>query len=255
MNEYPSLPYVVAGVLLPPVSLLLLALLGLWLARRPRRVGRLGLALAFACVGLLLTLSVPAVAYALARTLEAPPLINSRAAAEAQAIVILAGGSSRGAPEYGGASLNTTTLQRVRYGANLARETGLPVLVSGGAPTGGIAEAALMRDTLEREFMVPARWVEDRSRTTAENARFSAALLRDAGISRVALVTTAMHVPRAAAAFEAAGLRVVPAPTGYFGQAGFRWTHLVPRPEGIALSYRALREWLAIAVYRWRDDA
>jgi uncharacterized SAM-binding protein YcdF (DUF218 family) len=111
-----------------------------------------------------------------------------------------------------------------------------------------------MRDALEREFMVPVRWVEDRSRTTAENARNSAALLRDAGIARVALVTTAMHVPRAAAAFEAAGLRVVPAPTGYSGQAPFRWMHLVPRPGSIALSYQVLQEWIAIAAYRWRDD-
>jgi uncharacterized SAM-binding protein YcdF (DUF218 family) len=42
----------------------------------------------------------------------------------AQAIVILGGGVRREAPEYGGATLGGITLERVRYGARLARTTG-----------------------------------------------------------------------------------------------------------------------------------
>ena len=79
-----------------------------------------------------------------------PP--DAAAISQAQAIVIVAGGRHRNAPEYGGETVNPLTLERLRYGARLARASGLPILLSGGAPSGGTAEALLMRDALERDF-------------------------------------------------------------------------------------------------------
>lgn len=69
-----------------------------------------------------------------------------------------------------------------------------------------------MAEILEGEFGVPVRWREELSRDTADNARFSAVMLKAAGISRIVLVTQAFHMPRAVALFEAAGLQVVAAP-------------------------------------------
>jgi uncharacterized SAM-binding protein YcdF (DUF218 family) len=254
MNEYLSFTYLVGAVVLPPTSLILLGLLGLLLARRRRALG-LGVT-AFSLVGLL-ALSMPAVAFSLMSRLEGPPLPNSRAVGDAQAIVILAGGVSRGAVDWGGDSVGLFTLQRLRYGAWLARETRLPVLITGAAPRsdGRPGEAAMMRALLQDEFGVPARWVDDRARTTAGNARESAAVLRQAGIRRVALVTSAFHMPRAQRVFERAGLQVVPARTGYFGYAGgrFEWTHLVPNGDALRLSYLALREMAANLMYRVID--
>jgi uncharacterized SAM-binding protein YcdF (DUF218 family) len=43
---------------------------------------------------------------------------------------------------------------------------------------------------------------------TRDNARFTAALLRRRGLSRVVVVTCAWHLPRAERAFRAAGLEV-----------------------------------------------
>ena len=60
------------------------------------------------------------------------PSVRPRSGAHAKAVVILGGGVRRNAPEYGGDTLATLTLERVRYGARVARLTGLPVLVSGG---------------------------------------------------------------------------------------------------------------------------
>lgn len=87
-------------------------------------------------------------------------------AREAQAIVILGGGVRRHAPEFGGETLGRLTLERVRYGARVARETRLPLLVTGGALFGGSTEAALMKRALEEEFNVAVRWTEERSRDT-----------------------------------------------------------------------------------------
>lgn len=254
MNEYLSLHYLGAALLLPPTSLILLGLLGLLFFKRRAWLGWL---LTGGSLLALLVLALPITAFTLMRQLEVPPLPNSRAVGDAQAIVILAGGVARGAPEWGGETVNLFTLQRVRYGAWLARETKLPVLVTGAAPRGDDAgEAELMRKTLQDEFGVPVRWVEDRATTTATSAAETARLLKPAGVRRIALVTSAFHMPRSRRVFERAGLQVVPAPTGYFGWRGeFLFTHLVPNGDALRLSYVALREMLANALYRLRGAA
>jgi uncharacterized SAM-binding protein YcdF (DUF218 family) len=176
-----------------------------------------------------------------------PPLDLARAK-DAQAIVILAGGRARGAIEWGGDTVSAFTLARVRYGAHLARITGLPVLLTGGlGDDEREPEAELMRRVLEREFGITPRWMETASSTTAQNAEFSARELRAAGVSRVLLVTHSFHIPRAVAQFERAGLHVIPAPTGFQGLREFDWLHLVPSPDALRLSHVALREWLALA--------
>ena len=248
-----SLTYLAGGVLVPPVSLVLLGLLGLaWRRRRPA----LGTALSAFSLWALLLLSLPATAYSLMTQLEPPPLPSPKAIAEAQAIVILAGGVSRGAVDWGGDTIGVVTLQRVRYGAWLARHTRLPVLITGAAPDEGRpGEAAMMRDVLRDEFGVAVRWFDEQAKTTAGNAREAAALLHADGINKVALVTSAFHMPRAQRVFERAGLQVVAAPTGYFGYVGgsFEWAHLVPSGDALRVSYLALREMAAGLMYRLID--
>lgn len=244
MNETAS--YAIAALILPPASPAVLALAGLVLMRRRARLGA-GL-VALAAVSLL-ALSLPMVAMALVRTLEPPPLdVATARSGQPQAIVILAGGRHRGSPEWSGETVNHYTMQRVRYGAVLAREMALPVLVSGGTPGQGIrSEAALMRAVLVDELGVAVRWVEDASLTTRENARFSALMLLPADTARIVLVTDAAHMPRAAANFIDHGFTVTPAPTGFLGQIPFAWNHLVPSVEGLRRANIALREWMAIA--------
>ena len=67
---------------------------------------------------------------------DSPPPVTLAQARSAQAIVILGGGVRRNAPEYGGDTVGRLTLDRVRYGAFVARATGLPVLVTGGVVRG-----------------------------------------------------------------------------------------------------------------------
>jgi uncharacterized SAM-binding protein YcdF (DUF218 family) len=246
MLETPN--YAAAALLLPPTGLVLLALGALVaLAHRARtRVVVVALALVA-----LLASSLPVVALALMRTLEPPPL-GASALREAQAIVILGGGRNRSAPEWGGVTLGSFLLERVRYGARLARETTLPVLVSGGAPgAGGVTEGALMRDALQKEFGVPVRWVDTDSRTTRENARFAARELLPLGLRRTVLVTSGWHSARAGAEFARHGLEVIAAPTGLIAARPFSPYHLVPNAESLYYTHIALREWVAAIWYRW----
>ena len=243
MFETPN--YAVAALLLPPTGLLLVALVALIALRG---WPRMRIVIAGACIVGLLALSTPVVGLALLRTIEAPPL-DETALTSAQAIVVLGGGRTHTAPEWGGVTVNRTTLQRVRYGAHLARRSQLPVLVSGGAPDGGVAEAVLMRGILQDEFGVATRWVDTKSLNTRENARFAAEQLLPAGVKRIVLVTDAWHTRRAAIEFRLSGLDVVAAPTGILGIPPFSLYQLVPNVEGLQYSHVALREMLGVVWY------
>ena len=107
-------------------------------------------------------------------------------------------------------------LLRLRFAAKLQRETGKPILTTGGAPLGNnTSEAEQMKTVLEQDFSVPVRWTESASDNTLENARLSRQMLKQAGIDRIYLVTHAWHMPRAVQAFQTAGFRIIPAPTAY----------------------------------------
>jgi uncharacterized SAM-binding protein YcdF (DUF218 family) len=233
---------VLKSLILPPTGLLLVAAVGLVLVRRFPRAGR---ALAASAVAGLIALAMPVVAEVLVGFVDTSAPFEPEAARTAKAVVILGGGVRRNAPEYGGDTMDTLTLERVRYGARVARLTGLPVLVSGGSVLGGVPEARLMATALEGELGIPVRWIESRSRTTHENAVQSAAVLRREGIERVVLVTHVFDTRRAVAEFEAQGMSVVVAPTGGRGASRDAFLDYMPSMAGFTRSYYATYEILA----------
>jgi uncharacterized SAM-binding protein YcdF (DUF218 family) len=248
LNELFWLKAPLKVLLLPPTSLLLVALAAVLASRRWPRAGRI---VAATAVLALLAMSLPIVAGALDAALSPPAPFAAAAARDAKAIVVLAGGSRRYAADYNGDTVSALTLERIRYAARVAKMTGLPVLVSGGAPQRGAAEADLMRDALEREFGVPVRWVERQSRNTHENAILSAAILRAADIRRIVLVTHGFDMRRATAEFAVQGIEVVPAATGLTMPHAVNWRDCVPQFDAFRLSYYAVYEILGNAAMRW----
>lgn len=196
--------------------------------------------------GLFWALSTPWLAGQMVRTLETPPLTNPESV-NVQAIVILGGGNRPAAPEYGGKDVpGGAAMQRLAYGAFLHRKTGLPILVTGGAPGGGEAEGPVMARTLRDQFGVPTRWVEAASLDTLGNARLSAALLKADGISRVLVVSQAWHLRRAVQAFAAEGLEVIPAGTNYAATTGPTVYSWLPSTGALNASRTASHEWLGL---------
>lgn len=243
-------------LILPPTSLFIVIAVGLVLWRRRPRAGRI---VAGTGLALLAVLSTTGGARLLVAPLERMTVpLQAPERAGAQAIVVLAAGRVRRAPEYDGRDIpDYIALARLRYGAHLQRKTGLPILVSGGsgAPDAldrGYSEADGMAAALREDFGVPVKWMENRSRDTAENAAFSAAILRAEGVRRVLLVTDAMHMPRARAVFERAGLDVVSAPTMFFSNQPLSIHAWIPSAEGMRRSWYAMYELIGIAWYRLR---
>lgn len=238
---------VLAALVLPPAGPLLLAALGVLLATRRRAPG-----LTLALVGLVIAwaLSTNAVAQLLAgRMLEGVQPVSAQDLQKAEAIVVLGGGVLPRAPEYGAAQPGAHTLARIRYGAWLAKRTGKPLGFAGGigwaaAGTSTESEGAVARRVLQEEYGLPLRWLDDQSRDTLENAARMAALLRPAGVRRIALVTDASHMERAAAAFRAEGLEVLPAPTLFPTASARPLLEWLPSIQGADTCRQLLREWL-----------
>jgi uncharacterized SAM-binding protein YcdF (DUF218 family) len=211
--------YFIKQLLLPPGILLLLLLVAWWLRRsRPRLAG-----LCFALgLGGFWLMSLPVVVQWGAKALEREPPLPRDAwtalAQRADAIVVLGSGRERGDLAWGEDQPTGVGLERQRYAARLAKASGLPILTSGGLHYGTPpTEAKLMADSLRDDFGVSTRWQEGESRTTWENAKFSADMLLPQGVKRVVVVTQAWHMPRAVWCFEQAGFEVVPAPVGFLG--------------------------------------
>jgi uncharacterized SAM-binding protein YcdF (DUF218 family) len=211
--------YFVKQLLLPPGILLLLLVLAWWLRRsRPRLAG-----FCFALgVGGFWLMSLPVVVQWGAKALESEaPLARDEWATlgqRADVIVVLGSGRERGDLAWGADQPTGVGLERERYAARLSKASGLPILTSGGLHYGTPpTEAKLMADSLRDDFGIAVRWQEGRSRTTWENAQFSAEVLLPEGVKRVVVVTQAWHMPRAVWSFKKAGFEVVPAPVGFLG--------------------------------------
>ena len=238
-------------LLLPPGGPLLLAAAGValswrgWL--RARWLAAAGLALLYLC-------GTPLVGAPLLRATERYPAQTAAQvrASGAEAIVVLGAGRTSG-PEYGGPVPSAYSLQRLRYATYLHRLTGVPILVSGGAPLDEkVAEATLMAATLRQAFGIEQVWMERGSRNTEENALYSARLLRARHIHRILLVTHAWHMARAVAAFQGTGLEIVAAPTGFARRDVALPLRLLPSADALLHCRLALHESLGALWYRLR---
>jgi uncharacterized SAM-binding protein YcdF (DUF218 family) len=131
------------------------------------------------------------------------------------------------------------------------------VVACGGSLDGASAESSDLATLLRFLGVAPEAILEEpRSRTTRENALETRRLLDPLAARRILLVTSALHMPRAAALFRGQGVEVVPAPTDWLvvepgprSRLGVAFS-LLPKVESLALTTRALREWLGLAVAR-----
>ena len=246
----------ITALILPPVPFLLTMLIGARLILPRRGIGWLLIILSVAAMWFS---ACTGTAQALSQfVLHPPPPLSSdrikelkaQAPRSATAIVVLGGGLEPYAPEYGVSNLAFYSLERLRFGVWLGRETGLPVAFSGGVGWGqpdAMPEARIAAQIAGIEFGRPLRWIDENSRDTRENAGRTIAILRPAGIRHIVLVTHGWHMPRAVRAFqEAAGsdITIEPAPMGLarnLETPALRW---IPSAKGNTDVRNILRELL-----------
>ena len=245
-----AMPLSVGGLLL------LAGILVLVFGRR-----RLGGGLALAGLAWLWLWSMPVFSDWVRGRLEGRYLPSAlKALPHAGAIVVLGGGVApavppRLFPDLGGAA------DRVWHGARLFHAGKAPLLVlSGGALpwrlAGGPEADAMLAFVTDLGVPPEHVLIDAQSATTRGNAVETARLLGQRGVSRILLVTSALHMRRAEAAFRAVGLDVVPAATDHevVEEAPTALDYL-PDASALADSSRALKEHLGLFVYRLRGWA
>ncbi len=243
---------IIQTLLMPPALMIIIMLTGMILLRWSQRYGKI---LIISGIVLLVASSLPVISDGLVSAMENIPALSKEQLknTDAKAIVILGGGSYLGAPEYGGDTVSSASLERIRYGAYIDKQNHLPILVTGGRVLDYVktAEATLMAKVLENDFHTPVKWREDQARNTWENAQYSHRMLAQEKINKIILVTHALHMPRAVMSFEAAGFEVIPAPLSFHSSGNhIRIFDLLPQAGAITSMHNMLHEIIGTFWYR-----
>ena len=186
------------------------------------------------------------------------PRVGSLAAARgATAVVVLGGGAQ--SVRVGGlvaGELTGASRLRVMEGARVFKLIGARLVVaSGGTPDGTDLlqpESETLRDALI-SVGVPATAIvqESGSKTTRDQARLVAPVLRAHGAERFVLVTSPAHMRRALAVFRAEGLDPIPSVAPIRSEHLHSPTLLVPDADSLWLADQVLYEYAATVYYWW----
>jgi len=229
--------------------LLLLAIFSLFRMWRRSRSGERPWLMTIAILGLVLVSAKPA-AWLFSRPLEIGYDQNPIPSGKADAIVVLAGAVSPALPNRPYPLAGSDTYIRIQHAVWLFKQWGArPILACGGGIESE-ASSQVFRRLFEIEGVPPDLiWIEPRSRSTHENALYGQEILRQHGISRIALVTDARSMVRAEASFRKQGLTVVPAPFRFYN-LDFEFGDLIPSPQAIEANGDTAHELVGLFWYR-----
>lgn len=244
-----------AAWILPP-GIFILAMVGiaayLWKKHGLRRAAGAAAVTAF----VLYLLSIGAVADRLMGSLERT--YDVPAQPQGDIIVMLGGGAIADVQDVDGVGmLAQSPSSRLLTTLRLHRFYNLPILLSGGqvfSDTGSEAEIA-RRVLLSLGVPDAMIYVERRSLTTGQNARYSAEILRQEGFTHPILVTSAFHLPRAVLNFEHEGIAVTPYPADFWvsGNPQLYLIKFAPNASALLTNTVFLQEKLRIFVTRYLE--
>ncbi len=239
-------------VLPPGIFIVLLLGLVLWIWKKNRRP-----ALVLLGVTLLLYLSMTnLVSDTLIGSLEHKYAQPDIATVRGDVIVVLGGGATSGTPDLDGeGNLLGSAANRLLTAMRLYRQTGLPILFSGGQV---YADSGNEADIAKRQLLslgVPEQdiLIDNQSLNTKQNAVNTAEIMQANGLSRPVLVTSGFHMWRAMLQFEHAGLTPLAYPTDYIASRpmALYLSKFVPSPGAVSTTGLALKEYLGILAARF----
>lgn len=216
---------------------------------------------AAALSSLLFVLTSPLVAHVLVAALEEERLPSGLTGPIANGTIVVLGGGLRDSGSLRpNIELTEESMRQTACGADLYHQGIAPALLMTGGDArvfgSGPAEAAVMKEWAIR-LGIPSDAIvtETQARTTYENAVRTKDLLGDR--TSIILVTSATHMPRAAALFRAQGFDVIPYPCGFHerNRVTEGWDTLsifdvLPATWAFREISEAIEELAGIAVYR-----
>lgn len=180
-------------------------------------------------------------------------------------LIVLSGGvSSRVESADDLARVYEATFVRMVEAIDLIEEQGSDhdIYLVGGSQRNGIAEADVMRTFFVQAGVDAERLkLERESSNTADSARKLAELFSQSSESlhsgtaqtlKIRLLTSALHMARSSAVFDAAGFDVCPIPVGKKAIPDVAWWRLVPQTTALLKFDELLHEWIGLAYYRMK---
>lgn len=239
-----ELTKIITAMIMPPFNVLMLWLFALLcFGFKYKKLGYLS---TFFGIAILYIFSIPYTSKTLNDSLITEDKLTLQDYRSAQAIVLLGGGIRDSKELFGKLTTNQIAVERVRYAAFLQKETQLPLLITGSAAN-GTSEAKIMADELAMFYQIPTKWLEEKAKTTKENALFSREMLEKEGIKRIVLVTNQWHMQRAKMLFEKQGFEVLPASVGSGATPetyGINLMYFIPQAGAMHSNTQALKEWI-----------
>ncbi len=244
------LKFILLWLLPPGCIILLLAALAAYLFKHKTK-GRYALTL---ITLLLYFASLMPVAQMLAHGLEGR--YTQPAAISADAVAVLGGGAVSGVRDVNGeGAVSAIGMNRLITGARLQRLLNVPVIVSGGkvfddsAVEADVSKRVLIGLGLPQDMV----YTDSEALNTRQNAANIIAVCQKEGWQRVAVVTSALHMPRAMQNFQAAaqgtGIELIAYPCDYLvsGEIAVSLFSFAPQAYALDLSAMAMKEYLAVA--------
>jgi uncharacterized SAM-binding protein YcdF (DUF218 family) len=222
----------------PVATLLIAALIGAWQSKG--RFPRTGRTIACAAILILIVAAMTPLGLILVSPLEdrfpqPPPGLPPPYG------IIVLGGAINGPTSQARGQAVGEEEQRVVQAAFLAKRYPEAKIVF----TGG-TEATEAKKLLVELGVDPGRIIlEDRSRNTVENARFSAAIVHPEPSQPWLIVTSAFHMPRAMGVFRKAGFDAIAYPVAY--RTPWQWDFDPAR--NLRIFEIAMREWIGLFAY------
>ncbi len=244
-----ELKKIITAFLLPPgIFIVLLLFSGLWfLFKKNWKAGIINCFLGIS----MWAFSISPVADAMLRGLESDFKIPEDP--HGDVIILLGGGIYDNVPDLSGTGApSEDMLGRIVTAVRLQKKINVPVIVSGGAVFKGRKPEALIVKRFLIDLGVPDKKViiEDKSRDTIENAKYTAEMCKRYGFKRPILVTSAYHMKRSVMSFKKVNMDVISFPSNFktWKIKKYRWESYLPNSLGG--SYTAMHEYLGLLFYK-----
>jgi uncharacterized SAM-binding protein YcdF (DUF218 family) len=242
---------ILTAFLLPPgIFIALLLFSGLWfLFKKNWKAGIIN-----CLIGIFIwLLSISPVADAMLRGLESDFKIPENPRGDV--IILPGGGVYDKVPDLSGVGApKEEMIARLVTAVRLQKMLNIPIIVSGGAVfKGRKAEAPIVRRFLI-DLGVPDKKViiEDKSRDTIENARYTAEICRKVGYKKPILVTSAYHMRRSIVSFEKVGMKAVPFPANFkTWDRKYGWEDYLPHSVNTVRAALAIKEHAGLLFYKF----
>lgn len=246
-----TLSKLLTPLLLPPGLFLLLALAALFYFHRRRM--RAGVSLLTLLVGLVYLLSIRPVADSLILPLEDAYPGPAGARPACGVIAVFGGGAVPSGPSPDdSAQPGASSALRAHSAFAIWRKAPAQIILSGGGARGEHWNSARAMGAFLKNLGVPGDFLtlEQESRNTFENAKFTASLLKKHNYSNPCLITSAYHMPRAVRSLALFDVSVIPFPSDFKAyRDDYGWRHALPTMQSLSISVLALHEYLGLLFY------